>query len=513
MAIIPKTVVYTAIIDNYDKSLPTVLSKDNSVDYICFTDTDLQSDGIWQIRKIKRQFADPQRDARRIKLLPHHLVPEYDLSLWVDDNILIKEEYSIQTMLTHLGSSAIASLRHERDCIYDEAKVALSLDVDDMGIISAQMENYRQLGFPEHFGLHATYFLLRKHSDSRCRIFCELWWRELCKQSKQDQLSFDFIRWVTRENIVDLPMAWGENEIFRWGDSGSGKQSGDQHKYRQYWAVPGAPFHEQTPPEMEERQRVSAVMSKLPTNLAGFVEKLDKCDFRIHLSRQGIILKNPNIIIHGKATNTIWTTAGVFCDHSYAFAANDDFVVFDIGMNIGTAALYYAGCEQVKAIYGFEPFLPTYKQARVNFEVNKELSSKITPYNFGLGAENKTLSIHYNHALPGAMSTVFDNFQDAPDVEAAAIRNAAEVLGPLFSAHDEKILLKIDCEGAETEILSALSEGNLLQKVHAIVLEWHFYPPADLTKLLVSNDFFLFVNHIVPDKLGMIYAVNNKPVK
>ena len=254
-------------------------------------------------------------------------------------------------------------------------------------------------------------------------------------------------------------------------------------------------------------------MSSLPSNLTGFVKKLDACGFQIHLSEKGIILKNQHVIIHGKSTNTIWTTCGVFCDHSYAFAANGDFVVFDIGMNIGTAALYYAGCEQVKAIYGFEPFVPTYKQARVNFEINKELSKKITPYNFGLGAKNKTLSIHYNPALPGAMSTVVDYFHNAPDVETVAIRNAAEVLAPLFSAHDEKILLKIDCEGAETEILSVLSKSNLLKKVHAIALEWHFHSPTDLTDLLVNNGFFLFVNHNIPNKLGMIYAVNSRPAK
>ena len=212
--------------------------------------------------------------------------------------------------------------------------------------------------------------------------------------------------------------------------------------------------------------------------------KLRANGFKIYITDDKIRLVNDSVTICGVPQNTAVTTSGVFCDHCYAFASNDEFVAFDIGMNIGVSSLYFAGYENIKHIYGFEPFAPTFATALDNLAGNPRLAPKITPHNFGLGSRNEWLEVHYKKDSPGSMSTAFDRFESESAVERVEIRDAAETLGPMFAAHDCKILLKIDCEGAEKDVLSSLAHGGALGRVDVIVMEWHFTPPAYLVNLL-----------------------------
>ena len=81
-------VIYTAIFGRYDTLIePTYLPE--GWDLVCFTDTDFESE-TWEIRNVKGIFKDSTRDARKYKVLPHRWFKEYDYSLWVDGNFLIR---------------------------------------------------------------------------------------------------------------------------------------------------------------------------------------------------------------------------------------------------------------------------------------------------------------------------------------------------------------------------------------------------------------------------------------
>ncbi len=237
-----------------------------------------------------------------------------------------------------------------------------------------------------------------------------------------------------------------------------------------------------------------------------YIKMLHEQGFETAKTPAGVMVKNKDLTILGRSDNTYWTVHGVLCDEAYAFSSEQNFIVLDIGFNIGVASLYYALKKNVTHIYAFEPFEPTYKQGLINLEINKHLSNKITPHNFGLGSQNGFVGISYNPERPGSMSSVVDRYAGSTQIEKIEIKNASEVCGPIFNRHTEKILLKIDCEGAEKEILATLSKDNLLQKVHAIAMEWHFTPPVYINRILNKNNFFVFYNNINPGKLGMAYA-------
>ena len=83
-----KIAVYTSIFGKYD-----VLHEDQfkmeGVDYLCFTDEDLESN-TWNIIKSIPLYNDPNRNAKKYKILPHRYLKDYDYSVWIDKHFSIK---------------------------------------------------------------------------------------------------------------------------------------------------------------------------------------------------------------------------------------------------------------------------------------------------------------------------------------------------------------------------------------------------------------------------------------
>jgi hypothetical protein len=213
---VPRVVVYTAVFGDYDDP-PVVEHPDPAMDYLFFTE---EAPSIlpapWQLRMVPRTLADPQREARRLKLLPHLFVGEYDISVWMDANCTLLD-LSAARVLDLLGDSDLAVPLHpDRACIYEESEAVLHLGLDIPHLVHGQMGRYRAMGYPAYHGLHMTMFLARRHRSVACREFSEAWWSELQSCSKRDQLSFDFVRWKSPALVSSLSLPSEGNPVFRW---------------------------------------------------------------------------------------------------------------------------------------------------------------------------------------------------------------------------------------------------------------------------------------------------------
>ncbi|MDM9628411.1 DUF616 domain-containing protein [Rhizobium sp. S152] len=218
--------VYTAIFAGYD-DIPALENIDDRLDYFIFTDGDIDAPPPWQVRKLTPVFRDPQRDARRVKLLPHLFLPgKYTISVWIDSSLSIRNLTS-EIVEQVLGDQDIAVTRHsQRNCIYAEAKAVLDVNYDSPGRVDRQMRQYANRGFPAAFGLHATMFLVRRHTKPNCIAYDLDWWSQLSRFSKRDQLSFDYVRWRNPGTSVrTLEMNHGNNQIF-----GFKMKDGREHK-------------------------------------------------------------------------------------------------------------------------------------------------------------------------------------------------------------------------------------------------------------------------------------------
>ena len=190
-------VVYTCITDGYDQlNEPEFIQPDT--DYVCFTDTPQNFNSlVWNIVDIPDEFKSfPQKLKQRlIKLSPHKLFPNYDISLWIDGSI--KQIGNISCLFNEdLEKFPIYAMKHHnRNCLYDEGEKCIKIRKDTKEHINPQLDRYRGEGYPRNNGLVETGVMLRKHNDEKCIKFMTMWALELMNGSHRDQLSFNYISW------------------------------------------------------------------------------------------------------------------------------------------------------------------------------------------------------------------------------------------------------------------------------------------------------------------------------
>ena len=215
--------------------------------------------------------------------------------------------------------------------------------------------------------------------------------------------------------------------------------------------------------------------------------------------------------ISDRADHPLYLIKEVFVKSEYKLNIAKESVLIDIGMNRAAASLLFATNKNIRKIYAYEPFKPTFELAKKNLELNPQLSPKINAFNFGLGKAEATLELPYRANATGGMSTTHDVCRGAKDVteETVGIKDAAKELASILEENKDKhIIVKCDCEGAEFEIFKRLNEKDIVSKVDVIMMEYHFEKPDGLINILTENGFAVQTKiGSRKSKTGYIYAV------
>ncbi len=156
-------------------------------------------------------------------------------------------------------------------------------------------------------------------------------------------------------------------------------------------------------------------------------------------------------------------------------------VIVDVGSNIGGSIIHFHRLFPSARIYGFEPHPDTFRI----LELNVSRIPLVSVFNFGLSHSDQKLEIPFK----GTDFSVFSTGQpsrldkDVP-VVSCEVRNIATALPELGI---EKVdLIKVDCEGAEYDILTALPQ-NLLAGCKWIVGEMHDEKGFELLAFLTTQ--------------------------
>lgn len=185
-------VIYTSIVGGFDDLLqPKCI--DDSFDYICFVrrgQSELNRQGIWQIKEIPFDSPDNRLLSRFPKLLPHKVLSKYDYSLWLDGNVSINEQRFYDIVNEKIADGVIYSgVNHwGRDCAYDEAAGIANKVKEPLLSLARTIRFLKKQHFPKHYGLYENNVIFRKHNDSTIVNFDNLWWDLFCKYAKRDQL-------------------------------------------------------------------------------------------------------------------------------------------------------------------------------------------------------------------------------------------------------------------------------------------------------------------------------------
>lgn len=191
--------------------------------------------------------------------------------------------------------------------------------------------------------------------------------------------------------------------------------------------------------------------------------------------------------------NEIYARDGYSVPQLYQFK---EFVVFDVGMNRGYAALKFANYDSCKAVYGFEINEETYNFALENLDLNPNLAQKIKAHKYGLSDEDGYIDIYCLPGSDGITTTEleFTNLQSEwlkgkkqMKIKKAKIKEASTIISDIIQKDNinSNIVLKIDTEGSEHKIIDNLINNDVLNKVDLIIGENHLLG-EDLDEKLVG---------------------------
>jgi FkbM family methyltransferase len=215
--------------------------------------------------------------------------------------------------------------------------------------------------------------------------------------------------------------------------------------------------------------------------------------------------------ISDKADRPLYLIKEVFVKSEYNLNIAKESVLIDIGMNRAAASLLFAANKNIKRVYSYEPFSPTFDKAKKNLNLNPKLSEKVIPHNCGLGKADVTLELPYIADATGGMSTTHDVCKGEKNIkkETVVVKDAAKEIIPILEENKDKhIIVKCDCEGAEFEIFERLNEKNILSCIDVVMMEYHFEKPDRLLNILTENGFAAQTKiGSRKSKTGYIYAV------
>jgi FkbM family methyltransferase len=194
----------------------------------------------------------------------------------------------------------------------------------------------------------------------------------------------------------------------------------------------------------------------------------------------------------------------IFVNGEYPNTFQADDTVVDIGGHVGLFALYASQYVPNGRVYSFEPSPYNYERFQEHMEKNNITNVEVSRCAVTGSTADTTLYLSQdtgaNSIYKKCAHEYFQPHQTKQDVvvESTTLSRILEKVGYIS-------YLKIDCEGAEYDILESLTPQEF-SKIKQIVLEWH---PVDgksvrgLMDLLEKNG---FRTRATGDRYGILFA-------
>lgn len=193
MSVAPKTVVYTCSVGGYDW-IHRPQDRTSGISYLRFSDRR----GLWQHPWRHMQLPEfsqettPRLVARYTKVLPHRVLPDCDVAIWIDGTIIVRNNLTPLVKEFLDSDKDIALCPHpSRRTVAEEIDHAIEARrIGPLHYEAAEQQRarYREAGVLDAkvFESSVVFYRLRRQE---LREACETWWHELCNYTERDQIS------------------------------------------------------------------------------------------------------------------------------------------------------------------------------------------------------------------------------------------------------------------------------------------------------------------------------------
>ena len=188
-----KKCIYTVLTGDYDDLLePECVTP--GWDYICVTDNKELRSECWTFYYLEPDDdLDNIRLARKHKCFNHLFDYDYDISIFIDANIVIKGNLNYFLMISFDMTSDMAVLFHPYLLsVKEEVDACIVAKRDNKVLMTNQFNHYIENGFVDSYVQPNTRLLIRKSQSSSIFNFMATWFHEIQSWSYRDQLSFSF---------------------------------------------------------------------------------------------------------------------------------------------------------------------------------------------------------------------------------------------------------------------------------------------------------------------------------
>ena len=215
----PRACVYTCLIGGYETLNEQPMAAASGLDFLCFTDDPALTSASWTLVPYTPAFPlDPVRSQRMAKLSPHELLPGYDVSLYIDNSVILTAppEEVIARYLPH-GTRAAMPGHSFRASVRDEFMEVLRMGLDDGGRVLEQLNHYMM---SDPAALDAVPFwsaiMLRRHHEPDVVATMRLWLAQVLRYSRRDQLSGTYALRRTGLEVKRFEVDNLESWFHRW---------------------------------------------------------------------------------------------------------------------------------------------------------------------------------------------------------------------------------------------------------------------------------------------------------
>jgi len=183
-----RRVIYTAIIGAYDvppRIAPAAIEAD--CDYLCFSDSNVDLQSPWQLRRLERIPAGAAATNRRVKFCAHDLLTEYDQALYIDGNVdLTRFPAEAFAALSEVGCVFIA--HSKRRSVREEMVACILAGKLALGEAFALVAEQSRSGFDDAQGLTENRLFARRLSDHCVNTLFEAVFDDYLRGPHRDQL-------------------------------------------------------------------------------------------------------------------------------------------------------------------------------------------------------------------------------------------------------------------------------------------------------------------------------------
>ena len=198
--------------------------------------------------------------------------------------------------------------------------------------------------------------------------------------------------------------------------------------------------------------------------------------------------------------------ANVWLNREYeeiGFFIESDELVIDIGAHIGLFTIYASQFCKNGKIISCEPIKENFELLKENLSMNN--LSNIVLYNNAITDKNDKIKIYLNDDY--AANSIYGNGENYEEISTLSLSKIID------QNMNEKICLKLDCEGAEYKIINNTPD-KYFEKISKICLEYHIIndDKSQLKKLQkrLNELNYELVETKTSNKLGLILAKKRK---